>query len=157
MGIRNDNGARRRMRGNTIDVDVSAQVSALVVRQHVGKFAGQSQRSPAAAKVNENTIFKCLTLHITGWPLAEPSIACATGIGSAVHNVFSSIFLKCLKYSVEVNWNTSSIRAFGRSFSCIRSINLAAYIDHVFSLAPQRHMMAISKSKLWPSLQVRRI
>jgi len=38
MRIGNDNGARRRMCGNTVDVNVSTQVSALDVRQHVGKL-----------------------------------------------------------------------------------------------------------------------
>ena len=40
MRVRNDNGARRRMRQNAVDVDVPTQMSALAVRQHVGKFAG---------------------------------------------------------------------------------------------------------------------
>ena len=52
------------MRGDAVDLEAPTQVSAVAVRQHVGKFTGQSQMSPAAAKVNANTIFKGLSLLI---------------------------------------------------------------------------------------------
>jgi hypothetical protein len=89
------------MRRNTVDVDVPTQLGAVAVRQHIGKFAGQSQRGTVATKVNTNTIFKGLSLHIIGSSFAEPSIACATCLGRAVHDAVFFIFLKLLKYSVE--------------------------------------------------------
>ena len=94
MCVRNDNGAGRCMRGNTIDMDVSAQVSVLTVKQHIGKFTGQCQMGTVAAKVNTNTIFKCLILHITGKPCAEPSIACASRSSRVVYQAAPVIHRK---------------------------------------------------------------
>ena len=67
IGVRNDNGVRRRMRRNAVDVDRTMGVRTMDARQHVSKFAGQTQNGTVAAKVNIYTIFEGLNLHITGW------------------------------------------------------------------------------------------
>ena len=62
----------RRMRRNAVDMDMPNGLGTLAVSQQIGEFAGQAQMGTIAAKVNIYTIFKCLNLHITGRPFAEP-------------------------------------------------------------------------------------
>ena len=76
VGIRNDNGVGRRMRRNAVDVDRTMEMRTMAVRQHIGKFAGQTQNGTVAAKVNIYTILKGLSLLITGRCHAKPSNAC---------------------------------------------------------------------------------
>jgi hypothetical protein len=53
------------------------------IRQHIDKFAGQTQNGTVADKVNIYTIFKCLSLHIIGRSCAEPSNACEIQKGAS--------------------------------------------------------------------------
>ena len=72
MGVLNDNGAGRRMRRNAVDMAMG--LGALTVRQSTVEFTGKAQRGPIATKVNINTIFESLSLHIIGGFRGKPSI-----------------------------------------------------------------------------------
>jgi len=75
MGIGNNDGAWRRVRRNTVDMDVPARMSALAVRQPIVKSSGQAQRDTAAVKIDASTTLADLTLHIIGEALPKLSIA----------------------------------------------------------------------------------
>jgi hypothetical protein len=75
MRIANNDGAWRRARRNTVDMDVCARMSALAVRQPIIKSSGQAQRDTAAVKINASTTPAGLTLHIIGEALPKLSIA----------------------------------------------------------------------------------
>jgi len=72
MGIGNNNGAGRRMRRYAVDTQVPNGLGTLAISLQIGEFTSQAQKGTIGAKVNIYTIFKCLNLHITGRPFAEP-------------------------------------------------------------------------------------
>jgi hypothetical protein len=114
-----------------------AGMSALTARQYIAKFIGQTQMGTIAAKVNTYTIFKGLSLHITGRSFAEPSIACATDLGRAVHRVFFSVFSQTRKVFIEKQKNTFRYSGSGELYPMYsRYKSVILYSSRLISPAP---------------------